>query len=284
MTKLTPVSPLAPSSGALPPLGIYVAQRRRSLLMRKVAGLCRRYLAWYGNLSYDLRSNGEAFILETLARFRPRVLFDVGANVGEWSIEAKARCPGAEIHAFEIAPPTFEVLSANTRHLMGMHCQNVGLSDAAGPIRIRHYSSLPALTTSTEYPHPFDFTELTAEVITGDSYAALKGVKHIDLLKIDVEGMEGRVLKGFQGMLGRQAIDLVQFEYGRVSIVNRYLLRDFHSFFQAAGYVVGKVFPNYVDFRDYEFADEDFMGPNFLACRGDKAEYLRALGGARAGR
>ena len=107
----------SPPSGDLPRLGKFVARHRRHPVMRKMAGLCRRYLNWYGNLSYDLVTNGEARILEVLASFEPRVLVDAGANVGGWSIEASAFCPNAEIHAFEIARPTFETLKAKTRHL-----------------------------------------------------------------------------------------------------------------------------------------------------------------------
>jgi hypothetical protein len=41
---------------------------------------------------------------------------------------------------------------------------------------------------------------------------------------------------------------------------------------------VGKIYPDYVDFRDYDLSDEDFLGPNYLACRvGDGA--LERLGG-----
>jgi FkbM family methyltransferase len=258
-------------------LGSFIARHRRNRPISKIAGLCQRYLAWYGNLSYDMRTNGETFVVQTLSTFQPRVLFDVGANVGEWSVAAKRCCPSADIHSFEIAQPTFAQLAANTRHLPGLHCQNVGLSDAIGPIRIRHYSTFPALTTATDYPHPLTFNELDAQVITGDSYADRKGIGHIDLLKIDVEGMEQRVLNGFQKMFALAAIDLVQFEYGRVSIINRFLLRDAYSFFRARGYVVGKIFPNYVDFRDYQMSDEDFMGPNYLACREEMAEYLKCF-------
>jgi hypothetical protein len=89
--------------------------------------------------------------------------------------------------------------------------------------------------------------------------------------------MEHRVLKGFSGMLERKVIDLVQFEYGRVSIVHGFLLRDFYAFFRERGYVVGKIYPNYIDFRDYDMSDEDFLGPNYLACRADKADYIDAL-------
>ena len=77
-----------------------------------------------------------------------------------------------------------------------------------------------------------------------------------------------------------EPFDLVQFEYGRVNVVNRFFLRDFYDFFEARGYAVGKIFPTSVDFRDYELSDEDFMGPNYLACRRDKPEYLRALAGS----
>lgn len=30
-------------------------------------------------------------------------------------------------------------------------------------------------------------------------------------------------------------------------------------------YAVGKIYPDYVDFRDYDLGDEDFLGPNYLA-------------------
>ena len=280
MTKNLSANRSAMVRGGLPAWGIFLARQRRNLLVRKLAGLCQRYLGWFSNLNYDLLTNGESFVLEKLGGFRPRVLFDVGANIGDWSLEAKRRCPAAEVHAFEIAAPTFESLVANTRHLKGMHCRMAGLSDVEGAIRIRYYGAFPALTTCTEYPHPLPFTELEARVITGDSYAAQNGIEHIDLLKIDVEGMEEKVLTGFQRMFAGRAIDLVQFEYGRVSIVNRFLLRDFHAFFLERGYVVGKIFPNYVDFRDYDLADEDFMGPNYLACLEDKMDYMQTFGGS----
>ena len=277
MSDLPPTKSPAKPAREFRRLGSFIARHRRAQPMSKIAGLCQRYLAWYGNLSYDMRTNGETFVVQTLSAFKPRVLFDVGANVGDWSVAANRCCSNADIYAFEIASPTFAQLAAKTRHLPGLHCENVGLSDAIGPIRIRHYSSFPALTTATAYPHPLAFDELDAQVITGDSYADRKGIRHIDLLKIDVEGMEQRVLNGFRMMFQRAAIDLVQFEYGRVSIINRFLLHDAYSFFRANGYVVGKIFPNYVDFRDYQMSDEDFVGPNYLACREGMVEYIKCF-------
>jgi FkbM family methyltransferase len=270
----------APTSGRLPLAGRLVARHRRFLPLRKIAGACRRYLTWYENVNYDPFSNGEAFVLEVLSGFAPRRIFDVGANIGEWSLEASAVCAGAEIHAFEIAAPTFDVLVERTRTVPSIRCLNVGLSDTVGSIRIRHYDALPALTTATDYPHPFPYRELDATVTTGDGYARENGIDHVDLVKIDVEGMEERVLRGFETLFARGGIDVVQFEYGRASIMNRFLLRDFYTFLRTRGFLVGKVFPSYVAFKDYDFSDENFLGPNFLAVREGRSDYRRAFGGA----
>jgi hypothetical protein len=47
--------------------------------------------------------------------------------------------------------------------------------------------------------------------------------------------------------------------------MSRFLLRDFYQLLEPAGYLVGKIFPNGVDFRPYSPDDENFFGPNFLA-------------------
>lgn len=280
MSQLAPGT--SPWSGALARVGRFVARHRRDRSIRTAAAVCERYLSWYANANYDLHTNGESFVLATLGKAGPRVIFDVGANVGDWTLEASRCCPGALIHAFEVAPPTFEQLTANVGHLANVCCCMAGLSDADGTIRMRYYAALPALTTATAYPHACPYSEIDGSVTTGDTYVASHGVEHIDLLKIDVEGMEQQVLRGFDATFARKAIDLVQFEYGRVSIVNGFLLRDFHAFFRDRGYLVGKIFPTYVDFRDYRLADEDFVGPNYLACREGRPDLVSALSrGAR---
>ena len=43
--------------------------------------------------------------------------------------------------------------------------------------------------------------------------------------------------------------------------MTHFLLYDFYEFFETRGYVVGKIYPNYVDFRAYDLNDEDFLGP-----------------------
>jgi FkbM family methyltransferase len=268
------------SAAWLQTCGAFVARHRRHLLFRGLARLSRGYLDWHANLDYELSRNGEDFVLQVLGRLAPRVIVDAGANVGDWTLAARRRCATAQIHAFEIAAPTHATLCANTAGDVGIRCHNLGLSDRDGSIAIRHFDGAPALTTATHYPHPLTSTELSAQVVRGDTFLAGLGVSHVDMLKIDVEGMEDQVLRGFDGLLSQRRVDLVQFEYGRVNILNHFLLADCHTFFLERGYLVGKVYPDQVDFRPYELSDEDFRGPNYLACRADRPDLLAALGGS----
>jgi hypothetical protein len=116
-------------------------------------------------------------------------------------------------------------------------------------------------------------------VQTGDDYVSAEGLSRIDFLKIDVEGAEHLVLEGFEKTFSREAIDLVQFEYGKVSILTHFLLLDYYRLFESKGFVVGKLFPDGVDFRPYSLDHEDFIGPNFVACRKARTDLIDALRG-----
>jgi methyltransferase FkbM-like protein len=94
----------------------------------------------------------------------------------------------------------------------------------------------------------------------GDEFLAREGIVEVDFLKLDVEGAEHLVLRGFDRLLRERRVRFVQFEYGRVNILTRFLLKDFHQLFAAHGYLVGKIYPDHVDIRDYDLGDEDFLG------------------------
>jgi FkbM family methyltransferase len=259
----------------------FVARHRRHPLMQLLANRCAGFLAAYRNADYDFDSNGELFVLRTLAQFPMTTIFDVGANVGEWTRAAASAFPQARIYSFEICQSTFAQLEQQTASLKGVCRVKTGLSDREGTVKLHYYAEHPVLTTVLDYPHGFASTEITEGVTTGDRFCANNQIGHIDLLKIDVEGMDHLVLQGFDSLLQAGAVDVVQFEYGQGNILSKFLLYDFCQFFETRGYAVGKIYPNYVDFREYAMTDEDFIGPNYLACRRGKQDYLAALGAAR---
>jgi FkbM family methyltransferase len=238
----------------------------------------------YENFSYDFHRNGEARVLRTLEeRTTIRTVFDVGANTGEWSTMAVHTFPSAHVHAFEIVPQTALVCRSNTQRLERFTLNEVGLSDREGSDEAYVTEGLSVLATCvpdfSDTFHRIETAPVAVRTTTGDLYCERLGIESIDFLKIDVEGYEDKVLRGFESMLERGAVRAIQFEYGYVNIASRFLLKDFYDLLIPYGMAVGKVYPTYVDFRDYDHHHEDFRGPNYLAVRRREHELIRALEG-----
>jgi FkbM family methyltransferase len=258
----------------------YLARHRTAVPVKKALSVCESLLDGYHNQNYDLKTNGEYWVLSTLARFPLACCIDAGANIGEWTAAVKRCCPHATVHSFEIHPQTFSALSGAMDGVAGVHLVNSGLSDRSEEIQLHCFGNLSGLTSAIAYPHPEELRRqtVTGHAVSGDSYVSRKSIGHVDFLKIDVEGMEDKVLRGFEETIRRGAIDVIQFEYGLVNILTHFLLHDFHEYFEARGYAVGKIYPCGVEFRPYSVLDEDLRGSNYLACRKAKPEYIRRLG------
>jgi hypothetical protein len=74
----------------LPRIGKWAETRRRLLRLR-------------GTIAAPLHDGhiDSLELLDLLGPFDPRVIFDIGANIGTWTLLAKALYPNSEIHAFE---------------------------------------------------------------------------------------------------------------------------------------------------------------------------------------
>jgi FkbM family methyltransferase len=242
-----------------------------------LALFCRRFLNAYANWNYDWRTNGEQWLVQRLAALRPSVVFDVGANVGNWLELARNAMPQSQFHAFEIVETTFAELRKRMAGKPGLTLNDFGLSDRFGELTMHLFDAGSELTSHVAYPHGSS-RRVACRVHSGDDYMREKGIERIDLLKIDVEGAEHLVLNGLRAALAEGRIEVIQFEYGKVNIITHFLLRDFYELLGSYGYAVGKLFPNHVDFRSYALEDEDFLGPNYVAVRMARSDIIDALG------
>ena len=184
--------------------------------------------------------------------------------------------PDAQVHCFEICPPTFDLLKSEFGEHSSVVLNNFGLSDYAGQAEIKYSPESDGLTSTLDLDTIADSKTLSVRVERGDSYCRQAMVGKIDFMKIDVEGAEPRVLAGFGELVHPSRIPVVQFEYGRVNVEAKYLLKDFYRYFSNLGYMVGKLFPDGVRFREYSAWDEDFLGPNYVAVRPDLYSFLRS--------
>ena len=248
-------------------------------LRGRIDSICVQYHQIKENFNYDINTNGERWLLQTLAgQNRLENVFDVGANHGDWAASVLKVNPDAMVHCFEICPPTFLKLSARLSAYKGDVILNpFGLSDSAGEIKIRYCPEGDGGTTMFDTVLNLKTETISAKVAAGKGYCVEHDIKRIDLVKLDVEGAEHLVLRGFEELLNPVDIPVVQFEYGMVNILTKFLLRDFYQFFDGRGYQVGKLFPESVRFRPYRFEDEDFLGPNYVAVSPQIAPLLAKL-------
>jgi FkbM family methyltransferase len=238
----------------------------------------RTYSRAYVNLNYDMKTNGEFYLLDRLCNADVSTIFDVGANKGEYALACLGRIKQAQVHCFEIVPATFSKLSRNVSS-PNVRLNNFGLSDAPGELVI-NYSALDDGSSSLiegSNIHRGDWQKIAVKVVSGDSYVRDNGIRKIDWLKVDVEGAEHLVFQGFSNSFDHGLIGAVQFEFGMVNIYSKVLLKDFWSFFEARGFVIGPVMPKGVKFRRYDTRDEDFQGPpNFVAVHTTRQDILTA--------
>lgn len=194
-----------------------------------------------------------------------KTVFDVGAHYGDWAHIASSYFPKAKISCFEIIPETFAKLKTKIGEDSNITLNSIGLSDQVSKVSIHYDPERTAQSTIFEPSVAGNFRKLEVDVTRGDLYCKSHGIHNIDFLKIDVEGAEHLVLLGFSELLEQKNIRVIQFEYGNCNKETHFLLLDFYKNLEGYGYKIGKIFPYGVEFKKYELADEDFIGPNYVA-------------------
>jgi FkbM family methyltransferase len=199
------------------------AASRVDLLYR----FCRRVVDYRrGENDDDMRANGElTFMRQRLPS--ASVVFDVGANVGDWTACALGVNARAEYHCFEPSSETFVALQRH-RWPPNVRLNHSALGAETGSLTLHvvgrelgvnslyHRRGAGALAERLE----------AVSVDTVDRYCADRGITMIDFLKIDTEGHELAVLEGAAGMIRDGRIVAIQFEYGGTYIDARIWLRD----------------------------------------------------------
>lgn len=242
-----------------------LALQRRNFFGRFLFSSAKSLSNAMNNKINDGNLSGEYWFLKNLNPSGIKVVFDVGANVGNWTKKVLESIPDAQIHAFEPVPNTFELLETNTRHIQRIKRNRLGLSSESGQLSFNYYPNSSYLSSAFKHDLGKGGEQLEVDVITGDEYCKINEINEIDLLKIDTEGFESKVLMGFKTMFAEQRINLVQFEYGPMAIDSKFLLADFYEFFESRGFEVGKIYPNWIDFRPYSKEMENFVLSNFVA-------------------
>ncbi len=217
------------------------AARSRTLsrLAVKLKGQCDSIIGRRLSSGIKLETNGEGWLADRIAP-TSRLFVDVGANVGDWSLYFARQMPEPNGLLFEPAPITAKRLTeaVAASRLEGLAVITAAVSDSPGAAK---FSAEPECgeTSSLVLGHSQkDATTVDVTVVTLDQVLAERGIATVDMLKIDAEGFDLRVLNGARDYLSRRRIKVIQFEYNSPWAAAGSTLASAYGLLEGYGYTV----------------------------------------------
>jgi len=217
----------------------------------------------------EIETNGELdFIKKNKDNFE--TIFDVGANIGEWTALVSNIMPESRIYSFEPSKQTFEILAKqNFNKNVSLHNIGLGEKDETKDFYVYENDS----TLNSAFPRDVKDKGLEQNVKiekalfeTLDSFCVRNNINNISFLKIDTEGNELAVLRGAEQYIKEGRIDAIQFEYGGTYIDANTLLKNVFEFFEDKPYAISKMMQNGLkECGIYNEEFENFQYSNYVA-------------------
>ena len=188
--------------------------RERQFQMYSYGYLIENSVFWTG-----LTGNFEGRSVELWLQVAERStnVIDIGSNTGLYALSAKAVNPASNVYAFEPIRRVYEKLVHNTRiNNYDIHCIDSAVSSIDGTGTIfdpgggtgHVYAASIGKHPNSQRPGDDSTARavtdqgVNVELVRLDSFVEERNLTKIDLLKIDVEGHEADVLRGFKKHLG----------------------------------------------------------------------------------
>ena len=172
-------------------LAYYARQRRR---LKKLRGTPAESLQVGHIDSLEL--------LEAATNHGIKTIYDIGANVGTWSLLAKAIFPHSRIEAFEPLHRHHQEFANRLRSQAGVsiHQTALGSENKSMALRITDFSDASSLLPlASESRKEFGLKEVDSVEVPVrrlDDFRRENSLPFPDLVKLDVQGWELEVLKG----------------------------------------------------------------------------------------
>ncbi|MGC9943896.1 MAG: FkbM family methyltransferase [Verrucomicrobiota bacterium] len=148
-------------------------------------------------------------------------VFDLGANVGVWTVLMSKANPGVRVHSFEPNPSTFKLLKSNVEE---SQCGNVRLnlaavSNTSGQLNFQVPKNAaifgrvaPPVNGEDKEGRFSQIDSFSVPAIRLWEYCQSNSIDEIDFLKIDVEGHELAALEGLGRLLRERKVKAIYIE------------------------------------------------------------------------
>ena len=183
-----------------------------------------------------------ALIRHVLSKADKGAVFDIGANVGVYSIAMAGIDKGNVVYAFEPTPSTLLILRKNLvdNRLKDVIIEPLAVSNICGSIKFLDGLDSPCQNKIqiSQNKHFEDSTGLIeVETVTLDRYCSDRGIGYIKFLKIDIEGAELHALYGAKDLLSTKRIGALLIEVIPLAIENMGLkIESLFDYMHSKGY------------------------------------------------
>lgn len=201
------------------------------------------------------------------------VVFDIGGNIGFYSIALSKSKKGLTVHAFEPIPKTYETLVANARmNGVDINIHNIGLSNENNRLSFFFYKEGSGNASAAIMDDSRETVEVKCSVEKLDDFFPKTGLDKLDFIKCDVEGAELFAFQGgvetikkhkpivFTEMLRKWA---AKFDYHPNDIINLFHSEGYKCYFSSDGKLTV-----------LEYMDEDTIQTNFFFLHSTKHKNL----------
>ena len=206
------------------------------------------------------------------------MLFDVGANRGEWSRRMGERL-GYRCRILQFEPSAHCQAVLSQSKMPGAELIAAAVADTSG--RAVLYSPHPGSPIASRHPRRDSYfqsdrvLEEEVSVVTLDEVIARRNIEVVDFIKLDVEGDDFAALEGARRSLAAGRIRALSFEFGSGQINSRTFFHDFWDLLQSHGFLVKRICPggSLVTIEEYYEDLEYFRGAtNYLAVHRSQAK------------
>lgn len=192
-------------------------------------------------LGFEIRKKNLNFddIYKKKIRENP-LIFDIGANQGQSIERFKKIFEQPNIHAFEPIKSEFNILKEKYYSDKNITLNNLAVGNINNQKKIFYVnaktstSSFNKLKSNSKWlktrskelnisTNKFIKESVKINIVTIDNYCLKNNIKRIDILKIDTQGYEDKILEGAQKVLSSGIVSIIELEIMFDNVYQKYL-------------------------------------------------------------